>query len=452
MLSIFHHRTSIEYRQGAWNFVQSVKKNLAVAENFLCPCIDCRNLTHHHDKIVFEHLVIKGMDPKYKCSRWYNHGEQLNIVEEMDLNDTYDLFKVVHYEDEDFVDHTFFADDKDNVDAQRREDDLIKKLEDAESPLYPDCAGQTKLSAITALYNLKCECGLSDTGFDKLLNVVHVLLPKDNVLPKTIYEVKKFLKIFDMGFEKIHACKNDCCLFRKEYKDLNSCPKCGSSRWKINKSTKEIMQGIPVKVLRYFPIIPKFKRMFRSKKMAEDLRWHYSNKINDGKMRHPMDSVTWNVVDEKYKSFSADPRNLRLGLATDGFNPFAIKSYKYSCWPVMLVTYNLPPMLCMKEENIMLTLVIPGPKQPGNDIDIYMAPLVEDLHHLWHKGVDIYDAFSKTLFNLKAILLWTINDFSAYGNLAGCCVKGKKACPLCGVNTHSRWLNHSRKIVYMGHR
>jgi hypothetical protein len=336
--------------------------------------------------------------------------------------------------------------------VKKREDDLVKNLEDAETPLYPDCIDQTKLSAITALYNLKCETGLSDNGFDKLLALLQLLLPKNNVLPKTIYDVKKFLKVFDMGFEKIHACKNDCCLFRNEYQDLDSCPKCNSSRWKINDDSKEIMLGVPAKVLRYFPIIPRFRRMYRSQKMAEDLRWHFNNKSNDEKMRHPVDSVTWNVVDERFKSFSSDPRNLRLGLATDGVNPFGSMSSKYSCWPVMLVTYNLSPMLCMKKENIMLTLLIPGPKQPGNDIDVYLAPLIEDLNHLWNNGIDIYDAFSRTIFNLRAILLWTINDFPAYGNLAGCCVKGEKGCPLCGVNTHHRWLKHSRKIVYMGHR
>ena len=118
------------------------------------------------------------------------------------------------------------------------------------------------------------------------------------------------------------------------------------------------MHGIPVKVLRYFPIIPSFRRMFRSQKLAENLRWHFNNKSNDGKIRHPVDSVTWNVVDETWKSFASNPRNLRLGLATDGFNPFLTLSSKYSCWPVMLVTYNLSPMLCMKKENIMLTLFI----------------------------------------------------------------------------------------------
>jgi hypothetical protein len=113
------------------------------------------------------------------------------------------------------LNHTFFTDVKEDEDVRKREDDLLKNLEDAETPLYPDCVGQTKLSAITALYNLKCEIGLSDTGFDKLLNVLQLLLPVNNVLPKNLYDVKKFLKVFDMGFEKIHACKNDCCLFRK---------------------------------------------------------------------------------------------------------------------------------------------------------------------------------------------------------------------------------------------
>ena len=261
------------------------------------------------------------MDLKYKTSRWYYHGEQVNVGSEIKLDNTYDLLKAIQYEDEDFLNTTFFSDDKEKEDVKKREDDLVKNLEDAEIPLYPDCIDQTKLSAITVLYNLKCETGLSDNGFDKLLALLQLLLPKNNVLPKTIYDVKKFLKVFDMGFEKIHACKNDCCLFRNEYQDLDSCPKCNSSRWKINDDSKEIMLGVPAKVLRYFPIIPRFRRMYRSQKMAEDLRWHFNNKSNDEKMCHPVDSVTWNVVDERFKSFSSDPRNLRLGLAIDGVNP-----------------------------------------------------------------------------------------------------------------------------------
>lgn len=105
-----------------------------------------------------------------------------------------------------------------------------------------------------------------------------------------------------------------------------------------------------------------------------------------------------------------------------------------------------------EERKYYVNFTYSRPEATENDIDVYLAPLVEDLHHLWSNGVTAYDAFSKTLFKLNAILLWTINDFPAYENLAGCRVKGQKACPLCGVNTHSRWLKHSRKFAYMGHR
>ena len=100
----------------------------------------------------------------------------------------------------------------------------------------------------------------------------------------------------------------------------------------------------------------------------------------------------------------------------------------------------------------MLSLLIPGPHQPGNSIDVYLEPLIDDLNTLWSIGEVTYDALTRSAFTLKAMLLWTISDFPAYGNLAGCKVKGKMGCPLCGKNTESMWLKFSRKHVYMGHR
>jgi len=50
------------------------------------------------------------------------------------------------------------------------------------------------------------------------------------------------------------------------------------------------------------------------------------------------------------------------------------------------------------------------------------------------------------------MLLWTISDFPAYSNLAGCKVREKMGCPICGKNTDSMWLKYSRKHVYMCHR
>ena len=60
--------------------------------------------------------------------------------------------------------------------------------------------------------------------------------------------------------------------------------------------------------------------------IAKEMTWHKDRKIEDAKLRHPADSITWITLDSKYSSFGADPRNVRLGLASDGFNPFGIMS------------------------------------------------------------------------------------------------------------------------------
>jgi hypothetical protein len=39
-------------------------------------------------------------------------------------------------------------------------------------------------------------------------------------------------------------------------------------------------------------------------------------------MSHPADGEAWKYYDTKEKSFASNPRNLRLALARDGFNPF----------------------------------------------------------------------------------------------------------------------------------
>jgi hypothetical protein len=60
-------------------------------------------------------------------------------------------------------------------------------------------------------------------------------------------------------------------------------------------------------------------------------------------MSRPTDGEAWKYFDSKEKSFASDPRNLRLPLATDGFNPFGNMSTQYSMWPVLLTPLNLPP-------------------------------------------------------------------------------------------------------------
>nr|ABB47262.1 transposon protein, putative, CACTA, En/Spm sub-class [Oryza sativa Japonica Group] len=93
-----------------------------------------------------------------------------------------------------------------------------------------------------------------------------------------------------------------------------------------------------------------------------------------------------------------------------------------------------------------------SPRQPGNDIDVFLEPVIDDLEILWKEGVETWDAYGQENFTLRILLFCTINDYPALGNLSGQIVKGKKACSDCMEHTRSRWLKKSRKMVYMGHR
>ena len=74
--------------------------------------------------------------------------------------------------------------------------------------------------------------------------------------------------------------------------------------------------------------------------------------------------------------------------------------------------------------------MISGPRQPGNDIDVYLNPLIEDLRKLWDEGVDVFDGNQNETFKLCAMVFCTINDFPTYGNLSGYSVMDHRACPI----------------------
>ncbi|XP_031131782.1 uncharacterized protein LOC116033164 [Ipomoea triloba] len=321
-------------------------------------------------------------------------------------------------------------------------------------PLFSGCSKFTKLSSMLKLYNLKAKNRWSDKSFTELLKLLKDMLPDDNKLHCSTYEAKKMLCPLSMDIERIHACPNNCILYWKQYKDLHVCSKCGASRYKRKgyDDACEKKKGAPAKVLWYLPVIPRFKHLFENPNYANNLQWHAVGRKEDGKLRHPADSPQWKNINMKFPEFDSKNRNLRLGLCTDGMNPHGNMSSRHSTWPVLLTVYNLPHWLCMKRKYIMLSLLIYGHKQPGNNIDVYLTPLIEDLNILWNEGVAVFDAHSQTNFTLRAMLFCTINDFPAYGNLSGYTTKRAKACPICEDETYDLWLNNSKKNVFMSHR
>ncbi|KAL9685009.1 hypothetical protein QQ045_022455 [Rhodiola kirilowii] len=95
---------------------------------------------------------------------------------------------------------------------------------DSKLPLYEGCSKYTRLSATLKLFNLKAKNGWSDISFTELLTLVKDMLPEENTLPTCSDEAKKVMCPMGIQYKKIHACPNDCILYRNTYKDMDKCP------------------------------------------------------------------------------------------------------------------------------------------------------------------------------------------------------------------------------------
>jgi hypothetical protein len=89
------------------------------------------------------------------------------------------------------------------------------------------------------------------------------------------------------------------------------------------------------------------------------------------------------------EKFKDEVRSLRLSIAMDGVNPYSIQNTNYYVWPVVVINKNIPPWLSVKNEHLMLALIVPSRRQVNN-MDVYLQPLVDELKELW-EGICVYD-------------------------------------------------------------
>ena len=305
--------------------------------------------------VVFDHLLIKGIDGFYTCWIFYREKSNYNIRANDHPNNQSEVVDDGVPPSDEIDDDGIqeMLDDYENYignGLRNNEDDVTKTthkqsfdelLREAQLELYPSCSKLSKLSFIVNLLHLKVYNKWSYKFFDMLLDFLQQVLPNGETLPKSHYEARNMLNDLGLGCISIHACKYDCALFWEEFEQCEQCPTCGTSRWKIDDGKGKKIQH---KILRYFPLKSRLQRLFLSSKTAADMRWHKDKRVDDEIfLRHPVDCKAWKDFDKKFSLFSQDSRNVRLVLVIDGFNPFGNKSNSHSMWPVILYSYNFPP-------------------------------------------------------------------------------------------------------------
>ena len=198
---------------------------------------------------------------------------------------------------------------------------------DGMTPLYLGCRTEdTRLSVTLKALEMKAEHKWTDVSFNANMEFWHDRLPNGNTLPTSIEEAKKIVCPLDLPHIKYHACINDCALYRNEYADRTTCPVCGQGRYKRGN------KKVPRKVVWYFPITPHVQRYFVDPKEAKLMQWHAEREKPEddpekGKiLTHPSDASQWNALDIEFEELGGGARNVRLGMSTDGLNPFGKQS------------------------------------------------------------------------------------------------------------------------------
>ena len=423
-------RLSKSYLDGVIQFLDFAFANASLGGKIKCPCNRCNNGSWNNREVVYEHLVCDGFTSNY--TRWIFHGEGTMSYSSFD-DDQY-AQKGAEFSDDmssmlnDIFPFSSFDDAEGDLGHEPREGPnaetrkYFELMEEAKQPLYPNCEKFSKLSFLVQLLQLKCLHGWNGKSLTSLLILLKEAFPKDEKLPDTCYKAKQIIRDLGLGYHKIDACSNDCMSFWKDSIKYSTCSVCGASRWKDENDARNSTTNkkkTPAKVLRHFPLKPRFQQLFMSSKITSLMRWHEKGRTKNGVPRHPTDLLAWKSLDNQYPSFASDCRNVRLGLASDGFNPFGTMSSMHNTWPAVLMPYNLPSQLCMKQPYFIMSLLILGPYVSENDIDVYLQPLIDELKEPWKDRLETYDAITNQTFQIHAAVLWTISDFLAYANLLG---------------------------------
>ena len=69
---------------------------------------------------------------------------------------------------------------------------------------------------------------------------------------------------------------------------------------------------------------------------------------------------------------------------------------------------------------MFMTLLVPGPNDPGKNLNVYLRPLIDELIDLWQVSVHTFDA---TYFSTKNVdyFFFTFNYKKLFKYMAGWC-------------------------------
>ena len=243
--------------------------------------------------------------------------------------------------------------------------------------------------------------------------------------------------------ETFDCCPNSCMAFTGEYKAATNCSYCNEDRY-VDEN------GKARKSWSYIPLVSRLKLQYLNPGRAKVLT-NYRHGFNLGstggvdRLRDVFDGRLYREFHVQELSLFTDPHDIALHLSLDGMQVTNMKNHEIT--PVILINLNLPPDQRYKIENILASMLIPGPKKPKN-IDTFLRPLVDELL-LLDKGVSALDGNSRINFQLRAWVTIVTGDGPGLAEAIGMKRPGNayRPCRTCNITAN----RGGGRIYYVPH-
>lgn len=173
---------------------------------------------------------------------------------------------------------------------------------------------------------------------------------------------------------------NTCCAYTDDYSILTKCPFCNKERYQTEFHQNQ--QCKPCRQFAHFPIIDRLRIQYQDATQAKALlyRAEYTSRCGyhtDGKIGDVFDGQHYK--DLVKKGHFQEKQDIALMVSIDGFQIFKQKTD--DCWVLLFINTNLPPEQRVKKENLLITTIIPGPKEP-KDLNSFLFPAIAELQRL----------------------------------------------------------------------
>ena len=214
------------YTKGVKDFIEYAHNYEDKGNGIKCPSNKCNNRYFKPINMVKAHLEENGIDKTY--TRWVFHGEDFEEMSEDEDDDgdvgveqrcdgLQEMLADVcagRYEMDINVEnippgeasssHGASAADEDPQPSDGMSNDLDPQLFDAmlndlHLPLYPGCKKFSKLEFLVKLMHVKIINRWSNKSFDMNLELIKEALSTGEMLPKSYYEAKKYMRDLGLG-------------------------------------------------------------------------------------------------------------------------------------------------------------------------------------------------------------------------------------------------------------